>query len=322
MDQFIHQVFHKFVGDNPTDEELRHFRVHMGHINKEDRYLQLNTTGTGRRWLLIYTSCHAEQIAKYIQDFRPDVTDQLDIILLFTHRMQLTGPSANNRLVWALFSKSDFVIANVLSHKFGVFSTDALFPHCRPDCRIVSFVPPCCACWWPVASHFGEEPVAAYMDQGLSAEAMTERFRAGTFDSLFAYRYKDQIERLAFRERNRDVKISDFIVRRHKAHKMFFTTNHPTFNLIAYITDECLSRIGFKLHGEDHALSLPVNHAGFGNHWPESDYEWAFYGFEYLKRFDQDYGGPNAYYSALIQRTVERRKALTVAEYNDSEDDY
>jgi len=249
------------------------------------------------------------------------VLERYNLSMVLSHRLQLGRPDTNNSNVHKAFAEADAIICNILSDKFQEFSTNVLFKNCKPDCNIVSFVPPCCACWWPVAPYWGEEGVVWSMGLGISEEEMIKMFLNGSFYCEFPIRFKDQIDRLAFRERNRDVKISDFIKRHYKDFKMFFTINHPTFNLVAYIVDCCLAELGFKQLGEEHSLSLPVNHAGFGNHYPETDYEWDFYGFRYPKRYTNELGGPNVFYPHLIGEVITRRMMEPVR-FCDPEDDY
>lgn len=321
-------VFARFLGVMPTPGEIIHHANNTSSSAKHDRYLQLDprifSEPKGKRKnLLIYTSCHAEQITHYMVNYRQDVLDECYLHCLFTHRMSENREASNNRLVWSMFNAADLIIWNVLGEKFAHQSTDVLGKHCKSDVKIASFVAPCFAAFWPVAEWFGEEGVVACLEAGMTDDEILSQFRSGKFDPKFEMRFGDQIERLAYRERERDVKLSEFIKRRHKNWKLFFTTNHPTFNTIAYLTDNSLGYLGFKELGEDHSLARDVNEAGFGGHYAETHYEFAHYGFTYPIRFPNDRGGMDACYSQMIRDASARWKARGGGlHYTDRSDDY
>ncbi len=322
------QAYARFLGVLPTPAEVLHAGEHFSVEGRHNCYLQLDSRmftepkGT-RKNLLVYSSCHCEQIDVYLRKYRQDVLEKCYLHMLFTHRQALNRPHSNNRFVWSLFSEADLVIWNVLGPKFNEQSTDVLGKHLQADAKVVSFVPPCFAAFFAVAEFFGEEGVIEYLVAGRTVENIIALFRDGQFECQFKWRFKDQIDRLAFRERERDVKLSAFVQRHFKQHKLFLTVNHPAFPTLAYLVDECLGILGFKQLGEDHSISREVNEANFGAHLPETHYEFEYFGFTYPLRFQNERGGVDAYYSALISDTAARWKARGgVPAFNDPNDDY
>ena len=321
-------AYARFLASQPTPGEIIHAAQNCTTDTKHNCYLQLDprifSEPRGKRKnLLVYSSCHCEQITDYLTRYRQDVLDRYYLHCLMTHRMSLARPESNNRLVHAMFAEADAVIWNVLGPKFEEQSTDVLGKYLKADAQVVSFVPPCFAAFWPIAEFFGEEGVVEYLVAERTAEDIIAIFRSGRFECQFAWRFKDQIERLAFREKDRDVKLSAFVSRNYINHKLFLTVNHPTYPTVAYIVESCLGYLGFKELGEDHCLAREVNECGFGAHLPETDYEFRHYGFKYPLRFPNERGGADAYYTALIRDAALRWKARGGGlHYTSKEDDY
>lgn len=237
--------------------------------------------------------------------------------------MALTRPASDNRLVKAMFSNADLVIWNVLGSKFQEQSTEVLGKHLQSSAQVVSFVPPCFAAFWVAAEFFGEEGIVAYLEAGLSPDEIIAKYRDGSFNARFELRFKDQIDRLAFREAERDVKLSAFILRNYVGTKLFLTVNHPSYPTVAYIVDQCLGYFGFKELGEEHCLAREVNECEFGAHLPETHFEFDHYGFKYPLRYPKERGGADAYYTALIKDAAARWKARGGGlHYTDRADDY
>jgi hypothetical protein len=309
QEQLASHIFHRFLGRNPDDKERNDLVVrglgHDGYLWHDERWYRDDAKKLPI--LLFYTSCHAEQFLSYLKQHRPEIIDSHYIFVLFTHRLLLYRGYFSLELVHAIFGHADLVITNPMNPKFEELSTIPLLPHCQPSCKIATFVPPSVSAFWPVVEVFGEEPVAKAMLDGLTADETVARYLAGTLDCLFEQRYQSQLERLRLREKDCDVAISDFIDRHHRDHKLFFTSNHPTFPLVGFIMEWLLSWLGFPPAGAD-PISLPTNGANFSNHYPETDYEWKHYGFTYPKRWEREWGGADKFYPGIIRKAFETIK--------------
>lgn len=321
-------AYARFLGVLPTPGEIIHAGEHFTVEGRHNCYLQLDSRifsepNGKRKNLLVYSSCHGEQIDCYLRKYRQDVLDQCYLHILYSHRMALNRETSNNRFMQSLFANADFLIYNVLSEKFGVFSTNVLLKHMKSDLKLCSFVPPSCACWWVLTEHYGEEPVQMAIDEGLKVEEIVALYKASTLDWKFQYRFQTQIDRLRHRERLRDVPLSAYVMRHYKTHRMFFTYNHPSFHVIAYLTDECLGHLGFKQLGEDHSLSVGQNEAKMGNHYPDHSAMWEFYKFEFPMEFQHERGGADAYYPQVIHDIAARYEARQrKPAFIDENDDY
>lgn len=316
------------LNEKPTEVEIDHAVEFWGPAGRDGGYYWPDERVLGpfaaNKFLLLYSSCHCEQILTYLKRYRQDVLAEYNVHVLMTHRLQLDPVATNNRLTWSCFKNADLIIWTRLPEKFGAFSTVQLEKHCKPSCKTVDFTPPTFASFWPVAEFFGEEAVQEYMLAGKTADEMVELFKAGHFDCHFRSRWPEQCQALEYRERNREVKILEYMKRHFRTHKMLFTTNHPGGHLVGWIVDESLGRLGFKQLGEEHTLlEVPTSLHGFGeHHFPETDYEFSFYKFIYPKQFTSWGGGPEQYYENLIRKTLERRSKLKKPEVIDREADY
>lgn len=300
-DQEAAHIFRLFLGRNPDDKERNDLTtLGLGH----DGYLWHDVgAGINRPIMLMYTSCHAEQFLAYLRQYRPEILTAHHVIVLFTHRLLLHRGFFNLDLVHAIFGSADLLITNPMNPKFEELSTVPLLPKCKSTCKIATFVPPSVAAFWPVVEVFGEEPIAKAMLDGLTVDQAVDSFMQSKMDFLFAYRYQSQMERLKRREQDCDVGISGFIDKHLKTHKMFFTANHPTFNLVGYMVEQLLVKLGFESKGsDDWVLQLPINGAGFSNHYPETAYEWGHYGFQYPIRWEREWGGPHKFYPEIIRK--------------------
>lgn len=306
-DQLASHIYHLFLGRNPNEKERSDLSSlglgHDGYLWHDERTLQ--NFDQNKPILLMYTSCHAEQFMAYLRAHRPEIIQEHYVFVLFTHRLLLHRGSFNIDLIHAIFNRADLLITNPMNVKFEELSTIPLLPHRKTGCKTVTFVPPSVAAFWPVAEYFGEEPVADAMLQGVLVDETVQRFLDGKLECLFDYRYKSQMERLKLRERDCNVGISAFIDANLKAHKLFFTSNHPTFHLVAYMMEEMLGYLGF-FPKPDAWQQVPTNGADFHNHFPETAYEWNHFGFQYPRRWEKEWGGPNKFYPDVIRKAYAR----------------
>lgn len=302
-------LFHRFLGRNPTDQEkadlVQYGLGWDGYCVPDDR---LFSQPANVPMLLLYSSCHCEQMLVYLKKYRPEVIDQYSVFILYTHRLLLRRGHFNLELIHAMFGQADAIITNPMNVKFEELSTIPLLKQISPKCKVVTFVPPSVSAFWPVVPAYGEEAVANGLLAGKTAEEMVQEFLAGTFECLFAQRYVRQLDRLIRREEDCHIPISGFIDKYGQSQKTFFTSNHPTFPIIGHITNQALSILGYGLALQDDILSLPVNGARFTNHFPETRYEWEFFGFTYPRQFEKDWGGPNVFYPNVIREAAAKMK--------------
>lgn len=308
-EQVIH-LYQRFLGQDPTADEVAAISKRCNQDGDSFFFIDPRAlAGESRKpTIAVYTSCHANQLRDYLNAWRPDITETHHVHYILTHQLQLDYKEDHARILHGIFADADYIFCNWLAiDKFGWFATENLIGAKKATVRLVTFVPPCFSAFWPVAEFFGEDPVHKYLDKGYSVDEIIEIYKNGQFDPLFNQRFSSQIEGLRLRERERDVKLSDFILRNYKTHKIFFTTNHPSFHVIGYFAEALLHKAGFEARSEFHSLALPVNGGHMGNHWPETDYEFTHYRFTYPKTLQGERGGAEVYYPQVIREIAERR---------------
>lgn len=312
-------VYRYFTQSNPTDQQRDHLSENIETMSSamiksfsnkymvvDDRFLNPPKDAPDNI-MVIYTSCHAFQFMRYLHNHRREVLDDYLIVILYNHLLINSRPHFDLNLLQWIAGMAHVVIHNGFSEKFGELSMHSLMVHY--DARHttgISFVPPSMACFWPVCEFFGEEPVARYVNNEVSVDEMLRLYRSGNFECMFSVRYALQLSRLKTRELEFDVKISGFISRNLLSHKMFFTSNHPTFHVIGHIMDQCLTILNYKPNGDDFQLSLPTNGGEMRNHNPETYYEWDHFKFDYPRTYITDWGGHEIFYPSTIERIANR----------------
>jgi hypothetical protein len=100
-----------------------------------------------------------------------------------------------------------------------------------------------------------------------------------------------------------DIGLSEFIARNFKTHKLFFTENHPTFSIVAWIGSRIMKLLGLVHEEEDHILLHSGDRLGTWNVWPETRYEFDHYGFQYPLRYanTQCWGGVEWYHGQIAK---------------------
>lgn len=255
--------------------------------------------------ILLITSCHGLQIRHFLSTRA--VHQDYNINLILVHRALLHRVDIRiNQLVRNLIQHTSCILSNPLAGDYEPMN----FKHLPvpPGCRCYNFVPPNNAALWPVVEHFGERGVTEAMDRGESLERICDNFRNGSFDPLFYSRWAAQIARLKEKESLCDIRISEFCERNVKKCKLWFTENHPTFNLIACISSQFEKLLGIPYTTEEECVWIKSDTLGIWNAHPETSYEFDHYGFEYPMRYENCYGGFQ-WYLDLIKRIAAKRSA-------------
>jgi hypothetical protein len=298
-------IYAYFTGAKPPISLVDHLQVAL--TDGDMQYLEVDPRirqpGVDRRpHLVVYSSCHGYQIRRYIHQHRTQVLDRYYVHIIYTHRLIMHRPLSVNPLIPAVFAMASAVMCNDLDKDYAELETAGLLRHAAATVPVATFVAPNCACFIPVLDHFGEEPVVEYIKAGVPVDTMVQMFLDGHWIARFDTRFTHQLHRLREREANNTGKISQFVRDHYQTHKMFFTENHPTYPLVAWIVEQCLPAFGIPSLGRDWCLSLPINGADMRNHIPETDYEFAYYGFKYPKQFTADFGGATRFFPDAIRR--------------------
>lgn len=267
----------------------------------------------GRKQLVLYTACTGVQIRHYIARHRPEVYAQYTISHVMAHALSLrsAAPSfALPAIVPAVFRAADVLIYNPVDAAVAELSDREIVRQAKPGCKLASFGGPHHGCWWVICPFFGEEGVVAQLDQGQSGEQIWASFQARTFEPKFDERFKTQMAFLKGYQHGTDVRLTEFITDNYRRCKLFFTFNHPSCHLLAYVTDECLGQIGFERLGREHAINeVAADEMMMGDVFPETHYEWEHFKLEYPMRWAERQGGAEFYHGVILGIEERWRKA-------------
>lgn len=295
--EFVAQCF---LGRKPSADELRLTR--WAEDNGEPVVWFDPDFQPHKQNCCLYTSCHALPLRTYLSK-QAEFKQHFNVNIVLVHRLLLTGLSQiQSPLIQAIFKNTSLILSNPFIGQYEPMNLK-YFPIRTGTC--FTYVPPNNAALWPVVEHFGERGVVELLHEGKDPEQIWKMLEAGTFNPRFDVRWTAQILRLEEREKSCDIGISGFCRRNLKKCKLWFTENHPTYNLIGYIGSQFCRLAGYRHDPEDVCASLNPAEHGEWNASPETHYEFQHYGFEYPMRFDKSLGGI-AYYKSLIHNISKR----------------
>jgi hypothetical protein len=256
--------------------------------------------------LLVYSSCHAFGILRYFNEHRPEIRQQYNVSAILIHvAMEDLNARLSNRLIQSFCEADALLYHPLIDAKWDGWRAEQQL--LKPSCVRVSMESPQASCFWPFVEGpiLGEMPVQVMCGSGASATEIKATFDSGAMQCYFRERFSADTERMSRREVHSDAKSANFVAKNYTRVKMFFTENHPTMPVLGWMTDQFLARLGHPMMGEEHALGLPPDTLPGENHFPETSYEWDYYGFSYPRRYEANMGGMK-HYHAVIDRICAR----------------
>lgn len=249
----------------------------------------------GRKLMLFYTSCNGRQLRDYIQTYRPEIYAEYYLVQIYTHSLAVTGVWRKEygfpELIGKLFGVCDVLVYNPVGADYKEYSDQNVLRYLNLKATALSYSSQHAGCWWVICPLFGEECVYDYFNKGMGEQDVWNHLISGTFEPQFASRFVHQMAWLKGHESGTDAGSESFIRDHYKDCKMWFTLNHPSYNVVGYICDNLMEKIGFKSLGVDHAISLPPDRCMVADYYPETHYEFDYYGFKYPMKFTQGHGG-------------------------------
>lgn len=312
-DGLIFKFFERYVGDIPNEVERLQWERRCSRNDFDSWFVvdERSLSGPRKPTILVWTSCHSMQMNHYLRHYRKDFLDDFHVNYILINQLMLDPSESINRMTRGLIAHADLMWDNNFADKFGPFSNSQMLVSAKPELRRWSFVPPTCACWWPISYPFGEDGVVYHMKQGMNANGIIDQFRRGTFNPCFPQRYATQMANLQLREKRHDVIISDFVQQHFHEVKCWSSFNHPTYHLIALIVERLIAKMNVTTLGAiSMAMSVPTNAANMGHAYPETDLEWNYYEFQYPQRYTTDRGGASVWYPDQIRQSYAKQRAL------------
>lgn len=255
-----------------------------------------------KRTLLIYLSCHGRTLMDYFRT-RRDLLNEWNVLRFETGPMLIAVRAGIDVFklpsTRAIFGMADAVFTYNMGDRHGCLALNKVLPFIKRSAKVVTMVAPNCSCFSPMAyAYCADLGVMNAFDSGKTEEQVFNSFKAGAFDPMFNVRWRIEIGRLADKESYHDVGLAAFVVRNYRKQKLWMAAAHPTYTTMAYLGNECLSRIGLKPESEEAILSYDYTIGAIGGQ-PETQYEFKHFRLEYPMRHEKDAGGIE-YYRSMI----------------------
>lgn len=249
---------------------------------------------------LVVSACHSIQLSHYFrmrQDFMRDYNVHIiQSQSVWAHKMLHPVPAILSRA----FAEADVI----LSHSFLDAEFDGLNHQHHPgksSRRVVIFPPPNSGVWWPMCDTYSGVELRRPAAAGKSREEVWQSLANGTFDCCFDERTAIQKAYAEKRELDAEIKIQPFVERAFRDCKLWWTENHPTFHLIAWIGSELMRLLGYQQDTDAQIAAYNTEATGQWNAFPETHYEWAHYGFRYPLRWPNLEGGLEYYHRLILK---------------------
>jgi len=242
--------------------------------------------------LVFYTNCQCRGlncfIKKHINKIETKHIENYSII------------KNKNKIPFDILKQADIFIYQPIDKKHGIYSTDTsvennIMSYLSPNCKIISFpyiynsslwilVPPAnidgyIGNYPDINKYINREPIEKLKIKGYSLDEVLQMYSKGLIDFDYEKRFNKSIETLKKKEELCDVKVSEFIEKNIRKHKLFFTQNHPTTCVFIHCVNQILSILGYN-HKFDE-FSYPENICNLPGEWPHTSYDIKYWNFEY-----------------------------------------
>lgn len=257
--------------------------------------------------VLLYSSCVAAQLQDYLRAI-PWVDERFEIEAVLIHVMELSELLDLRDFVdRKKFEEADYVFTNCFSPRWADLGLHRVNEIRKSSSQLFTWVPPNFSAFWPVVDAHGEHGVVAMLKQGMTSEEIIRAFDERRFEPDFARRWVEQMGRLWEREKDCDIKVAGFCERHQTEIKLWFTDNHPTYNIIAWLGSQIVAKLGGEPETEESCVARDHAANGTWNAWPETHYEFGHFQFKYPMRYatTPHWGGPE-FYHGLITKIADR----------------
>lgn len=238
----------------------------------------------GRKTALMFTNCTGRALCDYLkrnEEFRASY----NINALESGPIQLAIGEGKNVFglgaVQRLFQDCDFLLTNNMGARHADMALEKIKPMLSGSAKIITFVATNFSCLWPLSyGYSGMLGAERLFDAGATVEDVWKKLKDGTFDPEFKLRWRLEIGRLMDKSTFHDVDIHHFIIANIRRVKLFTSASHPTYHIVAHIGGRILDLLGIQHEGLEANLKHDCMDGTMAG-WPDSQYEWRHYGFEY-----------------------------------------
>lgn len=242
--------------------------------------------------LVFYTNCQCSGLDYFIQkDINNIETTHIENYRLIKNK---------NQIPIDILKQADIFIYQPIDKKHGIYSTDTsvennILSYLSPNCTIISFpyiynsslwilIPPAnidgyIGNYLDIDKYINRESIEKLKVKGYSLNEVIELYSNGLIDFDYENRFNKSIEILKEKEEMCDIKISEFIEKNIRKHKLFLTQNHPTTCVFVHCVNQILSILGHN-HKYDE-FAYPENICNLPGEWPHTSYDCKYWNFEY-----------------------------------------
>lgn len=254
-----------------------------------------------RKNCLLLTSCYAYQLRHYLKT-KPEFVSDYNINIMLVHVMLIGGyQHGMPELFHAVIRESPMVLSHELLGPYKPLDIRE-----QPELKnrvVIFFPPPTNNAVWPISMAFGSLELQRAYRGNRTKEDIWRAFKDGDFDPCFDERWSSEMQWMRKREETSQIKIAEFCERNIKVCKLWFTENHPTYTLLAWVGSEFLRLIGRPCDSEHNIRALPLDALGTWGVHPETKYEFQHFGFTYPMRYQNEDGGLEYYRKLIMDST-------------------
>jgi hypothetical protein len=123
------------------------------------------------------------------------------------------------------------------------------------------------------------EPITDLKKQGYSLNDILKMYSNNQINFNFKKRFDKCIKILREKEKECDIKVSNFIIKNYKKRELFLTSNHPTSCIFIHCVNQILPMIGFYYSINMNAH--PINAVELPGKLSHSSYDKNYFNFEF-----------------------------------------
>ena len=242
--------------------------------------------------LVFYTNCQCRGLFYFLQKH----IDNLKV----THIENYSLIKNKRQIQVNVLKQADIFIYQPIDKKHGAYSTDIsvennIMSHLSPNCKVISFpyiynsalwvlIPPAnidgyIGNYLDIDKYINRECIEKLKEKGYTLDEVLQMYSKGLIDFDYENRFNKSIEILKKKEEACDVKISEFIEKNIRKHRLFLTQNHPTTCVFIHCVNQILSILGYN-HKYDE-FAYPENICNLPGEWSHTSYDIKYWNFEY-----------------------------------------
>lgn len=187
---------------------------------------------SNKKIIVCFGNCQAMQISRYLQTY---LDQSKFLILLYSN---YDKKFTTDETVKAI-SLADIIIYQPLSHHYKDLSADNIKKIAKKNAKLVSFPYIYNNGIYSLETDgekiIGKETILKLYKKGYTKEEIIKMREKGEINFKLKKKFKKSLKIMREREKNLDIKITDFIERNYLEKQLFLSHNHPTNIVFNYI---------------------------------------------------------------------------------------